>query len=154
MRRRAAIALLVPCAAFTCGPGPAPLPPADVCATPAAPATPFTLEIGGTGDTFQAWEDGATTRTILGGQGSDMIAVRARLVGADLPSCIRLTVRVMIRDVEAGLRSGVVATYADGAGRSTKPLYVELYDSGPGDRATIAATVGDVTTKRVVVLDP
>lgn len=153
MRRLAA--LLPFCAAFTtCGPVPPPLPPEDVCDAPVEPATPFELEIGGPGDGFTAWGDGATTQTILGGQGSDMIAVRARLVGDGVPACVRLTVRVTIREVQAGLRSGVVATYADGPGRSTKPLYVQLFANAPGDSATVEATVGAVTTSRVVVLDP
>lgn len=155
MLRAALLAVFLLCSGFTgCGPAPDPLPAEDICDSPVEPNAPFELEIGGPSDVFEAWGEGASTRTILGGQGSDMIAVRARLVGAAVPSCVRLTVRVMIRDAQAGARTGLVATYSDGPGRSTKPLYVQLFANSPGDGAEVAATVGNVTTTRVVTLDP
>jgi hypothetical protein len=155
LMRRVALALLaIPCAAFTCGPAPDPLPAADVCDTPVAPDLPFTVELAGHTGAFAPWSDGAGVRTVLGGQGSDMLAVRVRVVGDDVPACIGLTVRVTIDGVVAGMRGGAIATYPDGPGRTTEPLYIELFNNQPGDDATVEATVGAVTTTRAVVLDP
>jgi hypothetical protein len=151
--RLALVGLLLLGAGFTCGPVPAALPADDICGTPVIPAAPFTLEIGGMDPVFQPWQDGATVPTILGGQGSDMIVVRARLLGADVPECIRLTVRVTIREFSAGMRSNAVLTYTDGGGRATRPMYVVLFNNAPGDTATVAATVGEVTITRQVILE-
>lgn len=66
-------------------------PNPDRCSDPRAGSVD-TLEIGGANaTTFEVLDDDAVIELVFGGQGASMFAVRFRLRGSDVPSCVAQT---------------------------------------------------------------
>jgi hypothetical protein len=152
--RRLALLLPLLTAGGPCGPSVPSLPPADVCDEPVTPRAPLTVEIGGHEDPFVPWSDGAVARTVQGGQGSDMIALRARLTGADVPACVRVSVSLVRDGSVTGARLANLSTYpVSGGARATMPLFIELTDADSGDEIEVDAEIAGAAIARRVHLD-
>jgi hypothetical protein len=122
-----------------CGP-PFDAPDDDTCSSPVA-ASLTSLQIGGANeDTFEPLTEGAVVELAQGGQGSDMLGVRFRLEGADLPDCVSHSTIVTTPDEVFDLAdySSPLRTYPAGDGAAeTKTLWLVLAGRTPMSGATL-----------------
>jgi len=126
-----------------------------VCAE-ATDVTVDALELGAPDDgAFVPWVDGALAPIVVGPQGLDMLPVRLRLRGRELPACLRPTTTV--RD-ERGEMLGrelyplELRAEADGW-YSTATYYVILLATpAPGSGVTVSAEAGGAVAARDVLV--
>lgn len=140
-----------------CGP-PFDPPDDDTCDSPAA-ATLTGVQLGDSDEeTFTPLTDGAVVQLVSGGQGADMLGVRFRLEGTDIPECITHSSAVTTPDGEFALADNDVPlrTYPVGAGAAeTKTLWLILGGSRPTSGATlfVDSTIGGADLHRSLWVD-
>lgn len=132
------------------GSGGGPLPEPDQCASPAAGAVVDTLEVDVSEvGAFTPVADDAIVSLVRGGQGGQMLPVRLRITGAAAPACLAQTTQLSLGANLAGFVDAPLSTYADGAARTTKVLYVILYAPiRVGETFTLQTSAGGKTLTR------
>ena len=115
------------------------------------------IEIGEPDDAeFRPIADGATLQIVRGPQGGDMVALRIRALGSEVPTCLQQTTRVSQNGQQVtGTLATPLATYADAPGtRATRTTYVIL-NAAPraGEPATITVECGGLSATRTVRIE-
>ena len=130
--------------------GGGPLPSADTCAPAGVGAVIEGLELAiGESGAFTPVVDDAVVTLVSGGQGGRMLPIRLRVTGAVAPSCLEQTTQITIAGNMAGFSDAPLTTYADGAARSTKALYIIVYAPSPvGGALVVQTTAGGKTVSR------
>jgi hypothetical protein len=115
------------------------------------------VEIGEPDDAeFRPIAEGATMQIVRGPQGGDMVALRIRALGAEVPSCLQQTTRVSQGGQQVtGTLATPLATYADAPGtRATRTTYVILSaPPRPGEPALISVECGGLSVMRTVRIE-
>jgi len=118
------------------------------------------LELGAPDDSaFMPWADGDIISVVSGDQGLDMLSLRVRLGGPDVPDCVEFDFAADYPTPsapESGQRDTAgrrwsLATYADGEARVIKTHFLVLPSRPlPATDMRITVTVGDVSISRSV----
>jgi hypothetical protein len=114
------------------------------------------IEIGEPDDSeFRPIADGAALQIVRGPQGGDMVALRIRALGSEVPTCLRQTTRVNQGGQQVtGTLATPLATYADAPGtRATRTIYVLNAPPRAGEPATITVECGGLSATRTVRIE-
>jgi hypothetical protein len=160
-RRLRALGVLVPLAALTTAgfcvnpSGSAPKP--DRCDAPAMTRGPLTVEVGPYEYDlpFRAFVDGDAIAKVRGPQGGEMVAYRLRVSGAEAPACLAQVATLSTERGEELARLDVpLATYPDGAARTTRQTFLIFSGLGPpsGTRVRLAVDAGGTHVERTLRL--
>lgn len=140
-------------------PGDDGIPDPDSCNKPTSGEVD-SLEIGGADEeTFSPLSDGEVVNLVVGSQGGQMLPVRYRFRGPDVPGCIEQRSELRFCPAYSTCdtpmlmadSSAMLHTYEESDGsRTTRALYLILYGSGPGAGAPmeLSVTAGGLTEIR------
>lgn len=139
------------------GPGGDPIPEPDTCNSGQVGSV-GAIEIGDPDESsFVPLGNGDAVNFAVGGQGTDMLPIRIRISGSDLPECLAQSTRVVYDGNTIATESSPLQTYEDEAGtRATRAVYVIMADIPPtsGDSFDVSTTVGTVTTTLTLMRAP
>ncbi len=116
-----------------------------------------TVEIGDAGELdFVPLDDGDTVSFVVGGQGTDMLRLRIRISGPDLPECLAQSTDVIYGGAVIASETAALQTYEDAAGtnyRATRGLFLILIaiPPSPGESFQVNTTVGAITVTRNLI---